>query len=994
MSLETASTEPQFFGKNSFVPFIGTVEDVDDPKRSNRVKVRIIGWHTDDKNELPTEDLPWAKVCMPTTHAQQSGIGGKHGMLPGCWVIGFFMDGDSAQDPYVINTFNFTSKVLEKNNRKATDTSEGKIPKDSPAFAKIIDSQWPNSGRATEEEAKATVPSDKSDTGRDSVLDASTDGECPTNKSQAEKLRTEEPKSLGEKGNAESQNYKIGLADGVCGGIAGAREEIQNFIAELFPPEVSRFAYGDLIWNTYTTQFINLNGNLLKIAQLACSLLKFSIHTIKAFQEDTIQRPAKSLSIISIPDRDGLIREAADFASSVLSDNFNASIDKIIDSLCMIILGILQEINNTTEEDNRQQSDSVSGGDNRNNRDQKGNVGAKTSTKINDASALCITDELLFTLDAEINKKISDIVLETTAKSNKINSDLNGYSQSIADTNTLVFRCDTDMNKVNDMMVAQIDSLKSKNYNPDPGVPFDLGGGGFGDIGSILGDSAQYVQLVLSLKFILFPQVFNKAGIQVLDEINQVFECISSTTRMFDTAVGKLGSLAGVDFNQGLSGGGSKSGKSSKRVSEVKNNIGLGGSPISSQTKRPGEEVVLCEDAFTKKVKDKTKKRKLIKEWAPVDFHERGRAYDLKGEVKFGNKRTSGSRVLVNDQEDPTENGIYVTSARKWKRAEDADKSKDLVKYKVVKVKNKGKRNRWWVYVKRTNPRLGKHEILFEPLYKTQKKPPKDILDLIKDKDIDDIAEVIDEDAKTKPTGKNADPILIGLPSDDPDDADNFVNGIPNMVVIKDPGDGYFNDEDDLDVDSDFEKINSNTYPQNEFKFPSVFIDGYNGTPIPVVNPEDGEIVSILINSRSFTEKSKRISVIKDNSDIGIRSDDENYDIVLCGIFVSSTGQSYTEDATIKVIDRDTGEENGKSKLVIVDSRIVDVEVINNGTRFKRIPKLVIEDSLGVGAKLYPFMCLRPRNPDSPSVKSITESVNLSFCVAKNQVNLIRPGRR
>lgn len=1015
MSLETASTEPQFFGKNSFVPFIGTVEDVNDPKRSNRVKVRIIGWHVDDKNQLPTEDLPWAKVCMPVTHAQQSGIGGKHGMLPGCWVIGFFMDGEGAQDPYVLNTFNFTSKVLEKNNREPVFAEGGTIQKEFAAFGKSIDDQFPNSSRATEEEPKAKVPSDKSDAGRDSVLDASTDGVCPTNKSQAEKLRTEEPKSVGEKGNAESQNYKIGLADGVCGGIAGAREEIQNIMDELFIPQVSRFAYGDAVWNKFSGDFVNLNGNLLKIAEFVCSLLKYSINIVKAFQEDTIQRPAKAKAISAIPDRDGVLREVADFASSVLSDNFNASIGEIIDKLCMIILGILQEINNTTEEDNRQQSDKVSGSDNRNNRDQKGNIGASTTTKINDAGSLCVSDELLFKLDAEIGKRISDLALDAATKSSTISSGLLGMSASITSVNTNSFKCDDDVNDMNDKMSKELKSMKELNFNPDMGVPFDIGGS-FGDIGAMLGDSAQYVQLALSLKFILFPQVHNKAGIQILDEINQAFECVSSATRMFDTAAGKLGSLAGVDFNNGFSGGGSKSGKSSKRTKDIQKNIGFGGSPISNQVKRPGEEIILCEDAFTKKIKDKIKKKKLILEWSPVDFHQKGRKYDLKGEEKFGNKKSNNSRILVNDQDDPTENGIYVSSARKWKRAEDADQSKEYVKLKILKVKNKTKRrNRWWVYVNRTNPRLGKHEILFEPLYKKNKRSPKDIDDLVKDKEIEDIAEVIEEDTKQRKKGKGSDCILIGLPSDDEDEAGNFVEGIPNQVIIKEPGSGYFEDDDDDDPDFKKKKVNENIEegtlvnadnppdddgngglkePKKENKFPSVYIPKYKGTPIPVVDPESGEMVSVLINPLSLEGGSNSISIIQDNSDIGIRSDDENYDIVIGGIFVGNTGQSYTEDTTITIIDKDTGEENGKIKPVIVEGRIVDVEIINNGTRFKRIPKLIVRDSLGVGTKLYPFMSLIPRNPDSPSVKPIAESVNLSFCVAKNQVNLIRPGRR
>ena len=973
MSTETLSTDPSFFGKDSFVPFVGTVEDVDDPKRSNRVKVRAVGFHTEDKNELPTEDLPWAKVCMPTTHAQQGGVGGKHGMLPGCWIIGFFMDGESANDPYVLTTFNFTSKTVDKNNRKPIDTSDGKIPKSESGFVKGIDPLFPNSARALEGEAKSNQPSDKTDPARDAVADASTDGQCPINKSQSEILRTQEKKSTGQKGNAESQNYKLGMADGVCGGIAGARDEIQNLMEEMFVPQKSRFAYGDVVWNKFSGEFINLNGSLLKIAQLVCSLLKFSINTMKAFQEDIIQRPMKSKMVGQVPDRDGVLREVTDFISSVLSDNFNASISKIIDALCMIILGILQEMNNTTEEDNRQQSDKVSGGDNRNNRNQKGNIGASTTTRINDAGSLCVTDELLSKLDSEINKKITDAILEATLKSNQASSQLSNYSLSIQNTATDVFRSDDDVNAVNNSMLSGINSLKSMDYDPDPGVPFDSGGGGFGDIGSMLGDSAQYLQLVLSLKFILFPQVFNKAGIQVLDELSRSLECISAGARMFDTAAGMMGSMSGVDSSNGFTGGGSDSGKSSKDTKSLQKNTGLGGLPISSQKKRPGDEVVLCEDAYTSKIKDKDKKRSEVNEWAPVDFHEAGRKYSFNGEVKFGTRTSNISRILVNDQDDPAENGIYVSSGREWKRAEDADESKEFIRYKIVKVINEPVlEKRWWIYVERTNPRLEVHPIRFEPLYRNNTGSYETIDELVENNIISDIAEVVNENTESTQGGTNANAILISLPSEDPCEADNFVNGISNLTVIRDPGKGYFNSN----------------------RFPSVYINYYNGTPIPVVNPEDGELVAILTNCKSFTEKSNSISIIQDYSNAGIRSDDEDYNIVMCGVFVANTGESYTGNTTIKVIDRDTGVENGRVKPVIVEGRIVDIEVINSGTRFKRIPKLEIEDSLGTGVKLYPFMCLRSRNPDSPSVKPIAESVDLSFCIAKNQVNLIRPGRR
>ncbi len=82
-----------FMGKNGFVWWYGVVEDRKDPLFLGRVKVRVIGWHTDDKtpNEgIPTEDLPWADVILPITSATISGIGSSPtGMVPGTHVFGF-----------------------------------------------------------------------------------------------------------------------------------------------------------------------------------------------------------------------------------------------------------------------------------------------------------------------------------------------------------------------------------------------------------------------------------------------------------------------------------------------------------------------------------------------------------------------------------------------------------------------------------------------------------------------------------------------------------------------------------------------------------------------------------------------------------------------------------------------------------------------------------------------------------------------------------------
>ena len=49
--------DDQFVG-GQFDWFIGVVEDNLDQQGRNRVKVRCFGYHTEDKAELPTKDLP------------------------------------------------------------------------------------------------------------------------------------------------------------------------------------------------------------------------------------------------------------------------------------------------------------------------------------------------------------------------------------------------------------------------------------------------------------------------------------------------------------------------------------------------------------------------------------------------------------------------------------------------------------------------------------------------------------------------------------------------------------------------------------------------------------------------------------------------------------------------------------------------------------------------------------------------------------------------
>ena len=88
-----------------FIWWFGVVEDRNDPLQLGRVRVRCYGYHTDDKNAIPKEDLPWAQPIQGITSAAMGNIGqSPTGLVEGSWVVGFFMDGFAKQKPVIIGS--------------------------------------------------------------------------------------------------------------------------------------------------------------------------------------------------------------------------------------------------------------------------------------------------------------------------------------------------------------------------------------------------------------------------------------------------------------------------------------------------------------------------------------------------------------------------------------------------------------------------------------------------------------------------------------------------------------------------------------------------------------------------------------------------------------------------------------------------------------------------------------------------------------------------
>jgi hypothetical protein len=84
-----------FPGMDGFIWWTGIVEDRKDPLKVGRVRVRIFGWHKEDKSNVPSDGLLWAQPVMSANAYQISHVP-KEGEV----LFGFFMDGEYAQVPF------------------------------------------------------------------------------------------------------------------------------------------------------------------------------------------------------------------------------------------------------------------------------------------------------------------------------------------------------------------------------------------------------------------------------------------------------------------------------------------------------------------------------------------------------------------------------------------------------------------------------------------------------------------------------------------------------------------------------------------------------------------------------------------------------------------------------------------------------------------------------------------------------------------------------
>ena len=121
-----------FLGRDGFVWWIGQVapektwltnfgggglEDVaaEEAGFGERYRVRIMGYHTANKEDLPDEELPFATIIYPVTGGAGGDAATSSNIRQGNFVFGFFLDGEEAQQPVIMGLigYNDYQSVME-----------------------------------------------------------------------------------------------------------------------------------------------------------------------------------------------------------------------------------------------------------------------------------------------------------------------------------------------------------------------------------------------------------------------------------------------------------------------------------------------------------------------------------------------------------------------------------------------------------------------------------------------------------------------------------------------------------------------------------------------------------------------------------------------------------------------------------------------------------------------------------------------------------------
>lgn len=297
-----------------------TGKELKDKSASNRVKVRIMGYHAPSRKTLPPKDLPWAHTMMPVTAAHNRASGAVHNLDNGSWVLGTFLDGESAQQPLVLGNLG----VVEKGQKYEDRVSE--LGGNQNYTARRPETLENNKPGGSENNGPANRGQDA---GRSSNSD---------------------------KEQKEAEKITYSLANGKCG--KSPESDFARILNDLFKFVRKHDSVGGKLVNSLTGSVVNTGELAINYVNRLAAVVDGMLGNIKAlvlaemkkFLQEKIIQPAL-LAAAAIPQKkitavNPIVKKFIDLFFELIKCLFDTIIDKVLNVLLDMVLGIIDNLIN------------------------------------------------------------------------------------------------------------------------------------------------------------------------------------------------------------------------------------------------------------------------------------------------------------------------------------------------------------------------------------------------------------------------------------------------------------------------------------------------------------------------------------------------------------------------------------------------------------------------------------------------------------------------
>ena len=290
-----------------------------------RVRVRIMGYHTARKSDIPDDELPWATVMYPVT----AGGGGRSSfqsmnLVGGNFVFGFFLDGEDAQQPVIMGVigYNDYQEVMK-------DVSDmGFVPisghQQSQEGNEVPHYSVKEGGAgmtASQENANGTPNND--------LIVESTQGSNSTKEMSSKKME--------EKGKTEEAIAKNEDCEPVP--TNRIQKQMQNVMHEM--ESVQRSAYD--IREAISAGTADIQGKIAglqaKLAKFISSIMKSIFTQIEKTVLKTLNDAVKPTHSLLMPNERPILKTAMDTANDLIACLFK----KIFGQLLDMVMGFLSD---------------------------------------------------------------------------------------------------------------------------------------------------------------------------------------------------------------------------------------------------------------------------------------------------------------------------------------------------------------------------------------------------------------------------------------------------------------------------------------------------------------------------------------------------------------------------------------------------------------------------------------------------------------------------